>query len=276
MAVNLASKYSDKVVERFSQKSLTDNGLNKDYSWEGVKTVSVYSIPTVAMGDYSRTGANGRYGVAAELQNTIQNLTLSKDRGFTFIIDKGNKTETMGVMEAGKALARQTDEVVVPEIDTYRLNAWAIATNTQTTGAAAAVDKTNAYTLLLNAQEKLDEALVPADGRLCYCTPAYYNLLKLDPNFILASDVAMEKRITGQVGEVDGVKIIKIPSTRMPLKTPFILIHPSCSCSPLKLEDYKTHNNPPGVSGDLVEGRVIYDCFVLDSKGKAICKHMIP
>lgn len=273
MAINLASKYSDKVVERYSQKSLTDKGLNKDYDWTGVKTVTVYSIPTVAMGDYTRSG-NSRYGTPTELQDTVQELTITKDRSFSITIDKGNNSEQMGIKEAGKVLARQIDEVIAPEIDTYRLNVWATATNTQTTGEAAAVDKTNSYTLLLTAQEKLDDALVPAEGRLLYCTPAYYNLLKLDPNFIKASDIAQNMLIKGQVGEIDGVAVIKVPSTKMPAKTPFILIHPSCSCSPLKLEDYKTHDNPPGINGKLLEGRVIYDCFVFDTKGKAICKHM--
>lgn len=249
MAVNLASKYDKKVVERFSTKSLTDNGLNKDYSWEGVKTVTVYSIPTVAMNDYVRTGKD-RYGEAAELQNTTQNLTLSKDRGFTFTIDKGNMTETMGVMEAGKALARQIDEVIVPEIDTYRLSVWGSAA--QATGAAAAIDPTNAYSKFLDAQEILDNAEVPVEGRICYCTSNFHKNIKLDDSFVKASDIAMEKRINGQVGEVDGVKIIKVPANRMPAKTAFIIMHPSCSCSPLKLEDYKTHDNPPGISGKLV------------------------
>lgn len=274
MAINLASKYSDKVVERFYQKSLTEKGLNKDYSWEGVKTVTVYTIPTVGMNDYARTGAN-RYGVPAELEDTVQNLTLTKDRSFTFTIDMGNKTEQMGVKDAGKALARQMNEVVKPEIDTYRLSVWAAASTTQTTGEEVAVDKTNAYTLFLAAQEKLDNALVPTEGRICYATPGYINLLKLDPNFVLASDIAMKNRINGQVGEVDGVAIVKIPKG-MPAKTPFLIIKPSCSCSPIKLENYKIHQDPPGINGWLVEGRVIYDTFVLETQGKAIVKHMIP
>lgn len=273
MAVNLASKYSNKVVERFSTKSLTDKGLNKDYEWSGVKTVTVYSIPTVAMTDYTRTGSS-RYGSPSELQNTKQDLTLSKDRSFTFTIDKGNLTETMGVMEAGKALARQIKEVITPEIDTYRLATWAAATNTQTTGDPAAITASNAYTKFLDAQEKLDNEQVPQDGRICYATPAFIKFLKLDPNFIKASDIAQKMLVNGQVGEVDGVAIVKVPTNRMPQNTAFILIHPSCSCSPLKLEDYKIHDNPPGISGKLVEGRIIYDCFVFNETGKAICKHM--
>lgn len=273
MAMNLASKYSNKVVERFYTKSKTQKGLNTDYDWNGVKTVTVYSVATSTMNDYTRTGSS-RYGTPAELANTKQDLTLAKDRSFTFTIDKGNLTESQYVMEAGKALARQIREVVTPEIDTYRLATWAAATNTHTTGTAVALSSSNAYTKFLAAQETLDDDEVPSEGRICYVTPATYNFLKLDDNFILASDVAMEKRINGQVGEIDGVAIVKVPTSWMPTNTGFILIHPSCSCSPMKLEDYKIHDNPPGISGKLVEGRVIYDCFVFDTLGEAICKHM--
>ena len=40
--------------------------------------------------------------------------------------------------------------------------------------------------------------------------------------------------------------------------------------APTKLEDYRVHQDPPGISGDLVEGRVCYDAFVLDNKKAAI------
>lgn len=119
MAINLASKYSKKVDERFKLKSLTLAGGNKDYDWAGVKTVTVYSIPTVAMGDYTRTGT-ARYGTASELADVKQDLTLTKDRAFTFTIDRGNYEEQMMVKSAGKALARQIDGVIVPKF-------WAVA-----------------------------------------------------------------------------------------------------------------------------------------------------
>lgn len=273
MALNLASKYSDKVIERFSQKSLTEKGLNKDYDWSGVKTITAYSIPTVAMADYTRTG-NSRYGTPTELQDTKQDMTITKDRAFTFTIDRGNNDEQLNIKEAGKCLSRQINEVVVPEVDTYRLAVWCAATNTQTTGTATTLTTANAYTFFLTAQEKLDNELVPQEGRICYATPKYINLLKLDPNFVKASDVAQNMLIKGQVGEVDGIPIIKVPATRMPLKTPFVLIKPSCSVSPMKLESYKIHKDPPGINGWLVEGRIIYDTFVFDTQGKAICKHL--
>ena len=273
MAVNLASKYSKKVDERFSLLSVTENiGLNKDYDWNGVKTVTVYNIDTVAMGNYTRSGAN-RYGTPTELGDTKTDYSLSKDRSFTFTIDRGNYTEQLMVKEAGKALARQIKEVVVPEIDIYRLNAWATAAAANSHVETHAITNGNAYSYFLNAQEALDEDKVPQTGRICYVTPKFYNLLKQDDSFIKVGDLSQKMLINGQVGEVDGVRIIKIPSSYLPSNTAFLLIWPKCSVSPKKLEDYKTHDNPPGINGWLVEGRVIYDAFVLNAKKDAIFVH---
>lgn len=273
MAVNLASKYSKKVDERFALLSVTENiGLNDDYDWAGVKTITVYNIDTAPMNDYTRSGTN-RYGIPAELGDTKTDYTLSKDRGFTFTIDRGNATEQLMAKSAGKALARQIKEEVVPEIDIYRLATWsAVAADNGHTDTEA-VTKTNAYSLFLNGQEALDEDKVPQTGRICYVTPKFYNLLKQDESFIKAGDLSQKMLINGQVGEVDGVKIIKVPSSYLPANVAFLLLHPKCSVSPKKLEDYKIHDNPPGLNGWLVEGREIYDCFVLTAKKDAIYVH---
>lgn len=272
MAMNLASKYSKKVDERFKLKSLTEAGINRDYDWSGVATVTVYSIPTVAMNDYTRTGKD-RYGVAAELDNTKQDMTLSKDRSFTFTIDRGNYEETMMVMEAGKALARQIDEVVVPEIDAYRLSVMATAAIAEGGTATAAVTKDNAYSVFLDATSYFADNKVPVGKRIAWVTPEFYKFLKLDSSFIKASDIAQNMLINGQVGEVDGVKIILTPTTYLPANSSFLLAHPAATVAADKLEDYKTHDNPPGINGWLVEGRVIYDAFVLSQKTKALYLH---
>lgn len=113
MTMNYAKKFSTKVDERFYKDSQALMATSNEYEFTGVNTVDVYSIPVSAMNDYARTGAS-RYGTPAELQNSIQSMTLTKDRAFTFTIDRGNKIQTQMVMDAGKALARQLREVVVP------------------------------------------------------------------------------------------------------------------------------------------------------------------
>jgi N4-gp56 family major capsid protein len=272
MAVNLATNYSKAVDERFKIKSLTDAATNQDYSWDGAKTITVYSIPTVAMNDYNRTAASGRYGTAAELQDTVATYTLTKDRSFTFIIDTGNKIDTpAGVRDAGKALKRQQDEVITPEVDTYRLAAWVTAAAANGGRPTATnITTSNAYSSFLTAGEYLSENKVPMGGRIAFVTPHFYSIIKQDTSFIKASDTAQNMLITGQVGTIDGVKIVMAPTVYFPAKTPFIITHPSVMVAPKKLQDYKVHDDPPGISGSLAEGRIYYDAFVLDAKKKGV------
>lgn len=273
MAVaNLATRYAAQVDERFYKASQAAMAVNNEYKFTGVKTVQIYSIPTVPLTDYTRSGAN-RYGTPADLGNSVQEMTLTKDRSFTFVIDKGDKTQSMQVMDAGKALSRELREVVVPEYDTYVFGKLAKTAFDAGNTAATAVTKSNAYELFLNAQEQLGNACVPDSGRVAFCSYKFANFLKQDPAFMKYGDASQEMVRKGILGEVDGTKIVKVPASRLPNGCSFILTHPIAATAPKQLEDYKIHENPPGISGWLVEGRVIYDCFVLKEKAKAVYYH---
>lgn len=274
MAINYASKYEKKIDERFKLKSLTEAGVNRDYEWAGVNSINVYSIPTVALNDYSLTGTS-RYGTPTELQNTVQTLTVAKDRSFSITIDKKTMQDTPLGELAGKALAMETDELIIPEIDIYRLAAMATAAIAASGTATEASDATNAYAQFLAATEYMGNNKVPVNGRMAWVSYAYYSFIKQDPAFMLASEMSKEELTNGVVGKVDGVKIIPVPSTYLPSNTAFIVAHPSATVACKKLEDYKIHDNPPGINGALIEGRVRYDAFVLTNKVKALYAHKI-
>lgn len=268
--INYASKYSAKIDERFTKGSITAPAINNDYDFTGVKTVRVYSIPTVAMGNYTRSGAN-RYGTPDELGDNVQEMTLRMDRSFTFTIDRGNHDDQMMVKNAGLALRRQVDEIVIPEIDIYRLKAIADGAKNS---AVAALTKADAYAAFLDGMEALTDELAPTAGRICYASTNYYKLLKQDDNFIKASELGQQVKFTGQLGSVDGVPIIVVPKSWMPENAAFVITNPIACCAPVKLSEYKIHENPPGISGWLVEGRVYYDAFILNNKKGAIYTHL--
>ena len=246
--------------------------LNNNYKFTGVQTVNVYSIPVVPMNDYNRSGAN-RYGTPKDLTRNVQTLTVTKDRGYTFIIDKGDKTQSMMVMDAGKALSRQIREVWVPEFDTYVFKTLAAKATERGNYATAKVDKTNAYASFLDGMESLGNKNVPDKGRVAFCSYKFANLLMQDPAFVKYGDRSQEMVQKGVTGEVDGCKIVRVPSSRLPNGCAFMITHPIAATAPKQLEEYKIHDNPPGISGWLVEGRVIYDCFVLNEKADAIYYH---
>ncbi len=269
MAINYAAKYSTQIDERFKKGAITGPAINNDYDFTGVKTVKVYSLPTVAMGDYTRSGAS-RYGTPAELEDTVQEMTLTKDRAFTFTIDRGNYEDTMMIKDAGRALQRQLDEVVIPEVDKYRLNTIAEGAKNS---ATAAITKANAYSSFLDGMEKLTDELAPTGGRIAYVSSAYYKMIKQDESFIKASDIAQSTLIKGQLGMIDGVPVVVVPASWMPENTAFVITNSIACCAPVKLAEYKIHDNPPGINGWLVEGRVYYDAFILENKKGAIYVH---
>lgn len=271
--INLASKYSNKVDERFQKASQASLVTNNDYEFTGVETVNVYSIPTVAMNDYQRSGTN-RYGEPGELGNNIQAMTVTKDRGWTFTIDKGNKTQSQMVMDAGKAAGRQVAEVVIPEYDAHVFKTLAIAACAKDGHYdTTTVTKSNAYEQFLAGQEVLGDAGAPDSGRVCLCSYKFANLLKQDAAFMKYGDMSQEMIKKGLLGECDGTKIVKVQRSRLPDGCDFIITHPIACCAPKQLDEYKIHTDAPGISGWLVEGRILYDAFVLNNKADAIYYH---
>lgn len=271
MAINLATKFLQYVDEKFTTESKKSLITNQDFDWTGAKTVKVYKITTSAMNDYDRAGTSkkaSRYGDIAGLEATTEEFTLTKDRSFTFAIDKLDSDETVRNLQAASALERQVREVVVPEVDTYVYNV--MCTKAGTKPEAKALTNTNIYTEILAANLALDEAEVPETGRVILVTPATYVLMKQDTNITMETDIGNDLRLKGVIGMLDGATVVKVPANRLPENFGFMVAHPCATVAPTKLADYKIHEDPPGISGSLVEGRINYDAFVLDNKVKAI------
>lgn len=269
MAVNYAEKFSQTIDEQLSKDSLTDKAVNKDYDFDGVNKVNVYSVETVPLNDYDINAKSNRYGTPVELGNDVQTLELTQDKSFTFSIDRKNATDTMMAMSAAKALARELKEVVTPTIDRYRIakyTAEALVTHTK----EETLTTETAYSAFLEGSMVLFDAKVPTEGRIAFVTSAYYKAIKLDKNFVSSGDKGQEIAVTGAVGTIDKTTIIVAPADYFVKGTNFIICHPMAMTSPVKLADYKIHENPQGINGWLVEGRIYYDAFVLNNKKAAI------
>lgn len=272
MAIELATQFHPYVDELFTTESKKALLTNQDFDWTGAHTVKVYKITTSAMNDYNRSGNdNGnwsRYGAVAGLDATTEEFTLKKDRSFTFALDKLDTDETKSQLAAAAALARQLREVAVPEVDAYVYDVMCKEAGQKP--AAASLTKTNICEEILKANTALDNAEVPETGRILVVTPDVYLLLKQNKDIIMETDIGNDLRLKGVISMIDGVSVIKVPATRLPVGFGFMIAHPCATVAPTKLEDYKIHQDPPGLSGALVEGRICYDAFVLDNKKNAI------
>lgn len=271
MSINLVTKFLPYVDEQFTTESKKSILTNQDFDWNGANTVKVYKVTTATMNDYDRAGTGGRasrYGEIQGLDATTEQFTLKKDRSFTFAIDKLDTDETANQLAAASALARQVREVVIPEVDAYVYNV--MCENAGNKPSAKALSATNIYTEIIEANNVLDNAEVPETGRYILVTPDVYLLMKKCKDIVMETDIANDLRLKGVIAMIDGLSVIKIPKNRLPEKFGFLLVHPCATVAPTKLEDYKIHQDPPGISGSLVEGRINYDAFVLENKAKAL------
>lgn len=270
MAIYLHAKQCKKVSERFYQESLTESSFSKnlDVEFTGVKTVIVPSIDVVTMNDYKRTGFN-RYGDPTDLQDTKQEFTMTKDRSFTFIIDKGDNMEQNMMKKAGAAVQRQLREVVTPEIDIYRFEKWAEGAG-QIVTLDAELTEDNILKKLIAAKVALDNKLVPAKGRTLYVGSVAYAALLGCKQFVALESTGKETMVYGDVGCIMGMEVKFVPENYLPEGVAFMVIMKDAAISPVKLHEFKIHRDPPGISGHLCEGRFIYDAFVLDTKKNGI------
>ncbi|MDR1629739.1 MAG: N4-gp56 family major capsid protein [Oscillospiraceae bacterium] len=269
MPVNYAEKYSQLIDEKFAAESKTEHAVNKDYDFNGVNKVNVYSVATVELNNYDMEASSNRYGTPVELGNDVQELLLTQDKSFAFTIDRRNNTDTEMTIGAANALARQIKEVITPTVDKYRIAKWVAGAMPEHTKEET-ISTSTAYSAFLEGSMILFDSHVPPESRIAFVSPAYYKSIKLDKNFTQASDKAYELAINGVVGLIDKTKIVVVPTDYFPAGVNFIITHPAAMTSPVKIADYKQHENPQGINGWLVEGRIYYDAFILNNKRAAI------
>lgn len=271
MAIELATKYLPYVDEIFKAESKKSLLTNDDFDWTGANTIKVYKIGTAPMNDYDRAGTGenaSRYGKITDLEATTQTMLVTKDRSFTFVIDKLDSNETGGALEAATALARQLREVVIPEVDAYTYGKMCEGAGTKP--AAKTLDSTNIYNEIISATTVLDDNEVNEAGRVLLVVPAVYQMMKDSEKIVLNTNIGDDLRQHGVISNLDGMNVVKVSSKRVPKNFGFMVAHPCATVAPTKLADYRTHQDPPGISGTLTEGRISYDAHVLDNKKMAI------
>ena len=269
MAINLAEKYSSQVDEVIRRGLLSLAGVNNDVEFGNARTVMVYSLDTAPLNDYDPDGGMSRYGTPVELEDTVQEMKMTQQKSFTFTIDKTYESDSPeGVRNAGKALQREIEQVIIPEIDTYRFSVLADKAGTV---IEKELSSQNAYDTFVEANTAITDEEFPTEGRVAFCSNEFIELLKKDSGFTKATELAQDRIVyKGMVGDCDGVAIIAVPKRRLPTDTAFIITHPLCAPASVKLQEYKIHKDPPGIAGSLVEGLLYHDIFVFDKKKKAV------
>ena len=264
MTVNLAEKYSAQLDQIWTHGSYTDNWINKKYDFDGVKTVKVYTVTTVAPTDYDRTSTGDRFGGNAELQDTIATYTLTKDKSFKIAIDRGNFEQGMRAKKAGEVMKYEMNEQIIPMIDIDRLAV--MAAGATAVGQTIQVT-TDAYDDTLGLNVYLDEAKCPVAGRVLFVTPGFYKGIKLAiVKEVEASEYNTKLLGKGFVGTLDGVPVVKVPTSYFPAGVKAILAHRDAVLGVRQITETRIKTDSEFVSGSLLLGRFIFGAFILSGK----------
>ena len=140
-----------------------------------------------------------------------------------------------------------------------------------TTSNDGALTKSNIVEAIFNAGATMSNDKVPRNGRTLFIPELTFVKFKLADVVMGGSDTLTTENIRrGYRGTIDGMDVVTVPNSIFPANTNFLIKYKGSTVDPMQLKNYRVHKNPMGIDGDVVEGRYIYDSFVLDSKAKGI------
>lgn len=258
--INLITKYLPKMQERFQLKSFTAGKAASDYEFVGAKTIRILSMVSNAPVDFNRTGSGNRFGEVSNIQDTMQEMTLTQDKAFTGTIDRGDNSQQGFLKKASQWLKLQQDERMIPMVDKYNLNAWANNAGI-VIDAGAAITKSNIVDKLLDVEVAMDDAGVTPNERYCYVSNATFKMFRMAAEFV-GTEKGANMILSGYRGDLGTLKIICVPASYLPANCVALVATKQCVLAPTTLTTARILETVQGFDGPVIEGRRIFDAFV--------------
>ena len=214
--------------------------------------------------------------------------TLSNQRKWSTLVHPKDIDQTNEVASIANITQVFNEEQKFPEMDAYCVSTlyklWCEQGHEADTTALTAANVLTVFdALMLN----MDNARVPANGRILYCTNEVKTLLKQASGLARNFDVQGKKSaIDRTVSRIEEVEIIGVPATLMKSAYTFtagwavaeraaqinmMLVHPSAVITPVSYQFSQL--DPPSA---VTEGKYIYyeesfeDVFILNKKSDAL------
>ncbi len=198
-SIALFKKYIDlldEVYKSASKSSMLDIDGKLIRAGLNANEIVIPKLSVDGLADYDR---NTGY-VGGNESVTYETVKFNYDRGRKFTVDAMDNEETAG-LAFGQLSSEFIRTKVVPEMDAVRFATYAGITGIGT--ASAELENGNAVlSAILSANNEIDEAEVPSDGRYLFITPTLHNLINAVDSY---KSKAMLERFAG---------IIDVPQTR--------------------------------------------------------------
>lgn len=310
-ALNYATEYQRALsqmwpyVLNFGALYSTPN--NGRFRWVNAKTIEIPSISTTG-----RVNANRDTIAFAQrnYENAWETKTLSNQRKWSTLVHPKDIDQTNMVTTIANITQVFNEEQKFPEMDAYTVSKiyhdWTTSIDADAAHGAY-VGKTADTTQLTTTSIlgvfdqlmlKMDNARVPANGRILYVTHEVKSMLKnaqIDANNTLGRSISVESgpnAIDRRISRLDEVQVIGVPATLMktlysftsgwaPAQTAaqinMMLIHPLAVITPVSYT-FSRLDAPSAMS----EGKYVYyeesfeDVFILNKKADAIQFNITP
>ena len=255
-SIALAQKYLPLLDAVYKQSSRTAILDATGIQFVGANTVKVYKTSMDGLGNYARnTGF-----VKGDVTGTWETLTLTKDRGRSFMVDAMDNEETMD-MAFGTLAGEFIRTKVAPEIDAYRFATLAGKTGILSgTAADITIGTTDVPGLVDIAEKDMNEAEVPYEGRILFISETAYAGLRAKVTRTVMND---ERGINHEIETYDGMRIVRVPQARF--------------YTAITLQDGSTSGQTAGgYVGTATTGYPINFMIIHPSAVTAVTKHVVP
>ena len=205
--INLASKFLpvlDEAYQYASRSAILDTASER-VRWTGTKTVNLFNINAVGLGNYSRNEGF----VSGDVNGAWEPYTIEIDRGRSYMVDAMDNDETLG-MAFGSLAGTVVREEVTPEVDAYRFAKYAGTSGILSAAPVAIGADTNVAALIDKAQAEMDDAEVPYEGRILFVSPTAYGQLK---NNIVRQTMNKDGNINN-IEVYNDLRVITVPQKR--------------------------------------------------------------
>lgn len=290
-ALNYAAEYSQALANAYpyvlyfgALYSTPNNGRYR----MGADGKTIY-IPTI-----STTGRvdSDRDTIAMATRNYDNNWepkTLSHHRKWSTLVHPKDIDQTNHVTSISNITQVFNEEQKFPEMDAYCVSTlYGLWTAQGMTADETALTTANILSVFDALMLKMDNARVPAAGRILYVTFEVQTMIKEAQGIVRNMSVQQQgaSTINRQISRIDEVEIVGVPNTLMRTAYDFtkgwaakadadqinmFLVHPSAVITPITYE-FATLDEPSGVT----EGKWLYfeesdeDVFILNKKKDAL------
>nr|DAR27071.1 MAG TPA: major capsid protein [Caudoviricetes sp.] len=285
-ALNYAQQYSAELAQAYPyvlySGALWNNENSRKYRIVDAKTIQ---IPSISVGGRTNGDRDTIGGFTRNFNNSWETKTLKNHRTWETLVHPKDIQETNQVASIENITRTMNEEEKFPEMDAYIFSTIFNLRNDLEEITALEGDLTVANVLdkFDEMMDKMDEARVPAAGRVLYCDTFTKTLITKAISIVRSNG---DKKLVRDVERLEDVEIVSVPTDLFHTKYTFdngfektedakdikmLLLHPS-AILPIVSYEFAQLQPPSAMS----KGKYVYfeesfeDVFLLNKRKDAI------